>query len=80
MDLFENVKPESFLLFFRHFNVTLAAWGTLATDAKFQYLCNLVFGEALRQFDAFSADMEGTYPLTLETIILGLDLYLFSGD
>ena len=43
-----------------------------------QYLCTLVCGELLRQFDSLSADMESTNPLTAETIILGLGAYFFS--
>ena len=36
--------------------MTLAAIGTLEMEAKVQYLCTLVRGEALRQFDLVSAD------------------------
>ena len=35
---------------------------------KIQYLCTLVRGEALRQFDMLSADFESSTPLTLEAI------------
>ena len=36
--------------------------------AKIQYLCTLVRGEALHQFDILSADLESSTPLTLEAI------------
>ena len=51
MSLFDNGHPEEFLLFVRNFNTTLAATGTLDMGANIQYLCTLVCGEALRQFD-----------------------------
>ena len=37
----------------------------------------LVCGEALRQFDSLSDDVEGTDPLIVETIILGVDSYFY---
>ena len=58
MFLFDNGDLEEFLLFVCNFNMTLVASGTLDTDAKIQYLCTLVRGEALHQFDLLSADME----------------------
>ena len=45
MDLFDNGDLEEFLLFVRNFNMAFAASGTLAADAKVQYLCPLVRGE-----------------------------------
>ena len=51
--------------------------GLLATGAKNKYLCTIVCGEALRQFDSLCADVEGSNPLTVETIILGLASYFF---
>ena len=52
-----------------NFNMTLAASDTLATGAKIQYICTIVCGEALRQFDLLSTDMEGANPLTVENFI-----------
>ena len=72
MSLFENGDLEEFLLFVRNFNVTLAASGTLESDAKFQYLCNLFRGEALHQFDSFSDDAKSKKTLNIEDIIKGL--------
>ena len=60
MSLFDHVDPEDLLLFVRNFNMTLAASVTLDTDAKVQYLCTLVRGEALRQLDWLSTDVEST--------------------
>ena len=36
MSLFENGKPEEFLLFVRNFNMTLAASGTLEAGEKYK--------------------------------------------
>ena len=52
-----------------NFNMTLAASDTLAMGAKIQYICTIVCGEALRQFDLLSTDMEGANPLTVENFI-----------
>ena len=60
MSLFDHGKPEEFLLFVRNFQTTLAATGTLETEAKVQYLCVIFLGEALHQFDLLSADVENT--------------------
>ena len=63
------------ILFAHNFNTTLAALGMMATDAKVQYICTLVRGEALLQFDLLSTDVEGKEPLTVEYIIKGLVVY-----
>ena len=62
-------------MFVRNFNTTLAALGILDADAKFQYLRTIVHGEALRQFDSFSADVESTQNLNVDDIIKGLAQY-----
>ena len=49
----------------------------VATYAKVQYIHALVHGEVLHQFDFLSSDVEGTNPLTVENIILGLASYFF---
>ena len=72
MYLFDHGKPEELLLFVRNSQMTLVATGPLETEAKFQYLCTLVRGEALRQFDILSADAKNTEP--------PLDLLSFFGS
>ena len=69
--LFENGDTEDFLLFVRKPNTTIEASGMLGMAAKVPYICMLICGEAFRQFYLLSADVEGTNPLTVETIILG---------
>ena len=59
----------------RNFNMTLAASGMLDTGTKIQYLCSLVRGEALRQFDLLSADVESTQTSNVEDIMKGLAQY-----
>ena len=75
MYLFDNGDREEFLLFVRNFNMTLAASGTLEAGAKIKYLCNLVRGDALRQFDLLSADVESTQTINVDEIIKGLAQY-----
>ena len=75
MSLLDNVKPEDLLLFVCNFNTILAASGTLEVDAKFQYLCTLVCGEALHQFESLSAYAESTENLNVDYIIRGLAQY-----
>ena len=56
----------------QNFSMTLEALGVLEIGAEIQYICNIVCGEVFHQFDLFSADVEGTNPLNVEAIILGL--------
>ena len=60
MYLFGHGYPEESLLFVRNFNMNLADKGTLETYVNIQYLLTLVCGEALHQFDSFSAELEIT--------------------
>ena len=73
--LFDNGYPEEIFLLVCNFNMTLTASGTLEAVAKYKYLCTLVWGEALRQFDLLSTDIKGTETLNVDYIILGLAQY-----
>ena len=42
---------------------------------KVQYLCTLVCGEVIHQYDLLSTDVDSTQHLTVEAIILGLGAY-----
>ena len=55
--------------------MTLAESGMLEAGAKYQYLCTLVRGELLFQFESLSADVEGTETLNIDYIIMGLAQY-----
>ena len=58
MSLFDHDEPEEFLLFVCNFNMTLVETGKKETDSNIQYLCTIVRGEALLQFEFFSAYVE----------------------
>ena len=47
----------------------------LEAGAKYQYLRTLVRGEALRQFESFSSDVESAETLNIDYIIRGLAQY-----
>ena len=72
MSLFDNGDPEAFLLFVYNFNLTLPASGGLEAGVKYQYLRNLVCGEALRLFDLLYVDLKGTETRNIDYIIRGL--------
>ena len=75
MYLFDHGNLEEFLLFTHNFNTTLAETGTLEMDANIQYLCTLLWGEALRWFELLSADVENMETLNVDYYIKGLALY-----
>ena len=68
-------EPEEFLFFISNINMNLTATGMLETDTKIQYICTLVHGEALRQFDLLSTDVETTETLNVDYYIKGLALH-----
>ena len=57
------------------FSMTLATTVTLEAGVKYQYLCTLVRGEALRQFELLSANVESTQTLNGDGFIKGLAQY-----
>ena len=57
--------------------MTIEATGELYMGVKIQYLCKLVFGEALRNFDLLSDDVENIETLNVYYYIKGLALYFF---
>ena len=72
MALFDNGELGDFLWFIRNSNMTLEAPGTLRSGANIQYLCTLLRGEALRQFDILSSEVGSTTPENLTSTILDL--------
>ena len=46
--------------------MTFAATVNLETDAKIQYVCTIVHGEALRKFDLLYADFENIETLNVD--------------
>ena len=57
--------------------MTIEESGTLETAANDQYPRTLVRGEALRQFDSVSSDVEIKNPLIVGAIILVLGAYFY---
>ena len=72
MAFFDNDEPEDFLLFISNFCTTLKASVTLVVSVNIQYLCTLVRGEVLRQFEMLSSKGGSITPENLKSIILGL--------
>ena len=77
MTLFHKGDPEDFWLFVSNFNVNIEALGLLLPGTNMKFLCTLVRGEELRQFDTFSAEVESTTPEYLMSIILGFGAHFF---
>ena len=78
MSLFDHGKPEEFVLFVQSFQMNLAAVGMLETEAKVNYLCKLVCGGALCQFDLLYDYMENMdIFLTVDYPPKGLACYFF---
>ena len=75
MSLFDHGNMEDSLLFIHNFNMTLVVTGTLDMDANIQYLCTVFCGEALHQFDLFTADVENIETLNVDYYIKSLALY-----
>ena len=76
MSLFDHGETEELLLFIRKFQMTLVATGMLETEAKVQYICTLVRGEALHQFHLLSSDVENTNTsLNVDDLLKGLAWY-----
>ena len=56
--------------------MTLAAMGTIKTESKVQYICMLVRGEALHQFDLLYVDVENkNSSLDVDYLLNGLAWY-----
>ena len=75
--LIDHDKLEEFLLFVRNFEMNLAAMETLVTEVKVHYFCTLVRGEALRQFDLLSTDVENTDTSLIVDYLLKSSVWYF---
>ena len=74
--LFENGEPEEFLLFIREFRKTLRANGVMPEIGRIQYLCTLLCGESLFEFETLSESVGSTTKRHLKQIIISLGTYL----
>ena len=77
MALFENSNPEELLLFVINFKTTIENLGILTASVKLQYLCTLLCGEALRQFDTFCNHLGSTNTAHVSRIVLVVGKYSF---
>ena len=77
MTLLENAKLEELLLSVINFKTILGAPRILAANAKLQYLCTILSGESLRQFDTFCAQFGSTTMAYLNQAVLGLGMYFY---
>ena len=75
MAIFDNGDLEKFLLFISNFNINSEASGVLVDNTKIQYLCTLLLGEVLSQFDMLYSEIGSTTSEKLKSIILGLGTY-----
>ena len=57
--------------------MNIEASGMLEDTEKMQYLCTMVCGEELNQFDTLSNEVGSTTLENLKNIILGLGTYFF---
>ena len=62
------------MLFVRNFKI-IDASKMLTANANLQYLCQLLRGEALRQFYTFCSQVGSTVRTHLNRVILGLGTY-----
>ena len=76
-DLFDNGKPEEFLLFIWNFQMTLEAKGALAASTKIQYMCTLLCVKSLHKLDTFSFVLGSTTTTYLNCNVLDLGTYFF---
>ena len=54
MILLKNGEPEEFLIFIRDYQKALEATGAMSAIGRIRYLCTLLRGEALRNFNNIS--------------------------
>ena len=77
MPLFDNVKPEEFLLFVKNFKMPLDASGMLSANLNIQYICTQLRGYSLPQFDHFCAQVGSTTMAYFNQVILVLGTQFF---
>ena len=62
-------------MFISNLNTTLEASRTIKVVANIQYICTMVRGEHLHQFDTLSAEVGSASPENLMSIILVFGTY-----
>ena len=74
ISLFGNSDLEEFLLFVSNLNITIEASVTITPGENIKYLCKLICGEALLQFDTLYYEVGSNTPENLTSIILVLGM------
>ena len=64
-------------MFSRNLNINLEVSVTNNSGSEIQYLCTLVRGEVLHQYDMLSAEVGSDTPKNFMSIILGLGTYFY---
>ena len=77
MALFDNGKPEGFLLFMQKFITTIDSSGTLTANTKLHYIRMILRGEALRQFYTLCSQVGSKTMAHANQFILVLGPYFF---
>ena len=77
MASFDNSEPEEFLLLVRNLQMTLGDSGSLAANAKIQYLRTLLRGESVHILDNVFVTVGSATTKKLNRNILGLGTYFF---
>ena len=70
MVLFDNGNTEESLLFVKNFNMMIISSGTLAANARLQYIRILLRGKVLSKFDKFCVKVGSTTIAHLNRFIL----------
>ena len=74
---FENGEPEEFLQMMKDFRTGIDGTGTNSASVKIQFLCTMLYGEPLREFDVIANQVGSTINAHLKQIKEGLLGYLF---
>ena len=77
MVIFKNKKLEYFLLFHHNLNIMLGTSRAITEGVKMQYLCMLLCGETLREFERLCAHIGHTNSAHLKLTISGRGTYIF---
>ena len=60
MTTFENEQPEDFLMLMNNFKTAIEGTGTISVAGRINYLHTMLRGEALKEFDKFVSQNNGT--------------------
>ena len=80
ISLFYNGEPKEFLLFVKTIIMKLDDSGMFVANAKVQYLCTILSGEALWWFNTLFGQLGSTTITHLNRVVLGLGAYCFPVD